>query len=164
MRRTLMVGMLAVVALFVVALEAGDPLFVQVRDTELRASPGFLSAIQEKLEFGAEVAYLAGRSGWMQVTAAGSGVTGWVHATSLEQNRTTQMQLQGERTSRTVSSREIALAGRGFSENLENEYGEQQELDFSPVDALEERRVDPNEIISFVQDGGLREDFLEEAD
>jgi len=164
MRRTLFVGALTFVALFVVALEAGDLLFVQVRDTELRSGPGFLSPIQERLGFGAEVAYVGERSGWMEVTVAESGVTGWVHATAVEENRSTQMALRGAQTTRTVTSREVALAGRGFSENLEDEYRGQHQLDFEPIDELEQEQVDPGSIVSFIREAGLREDFLTEAE
>ena len=163
MRRIVLVGGLAAVALLAVALEAGDRLFVQVRATELRAAPGFLSSIEERLGFGDEVDFLVERSGWMQVTVSETGVTGWVHATSVRENRATAMQLQGEQTTRTVTSREVALAGRGFSENLENEYGNRREVDFSRVDELEAQVFDPSEIVLFVRDAGLREDFLTEA-
>ena len=163
MRRTLLVSALIVTSLVVVAFDAGDPLFVQVRETELRATPGFLSQIEQRLEFGEEVSYLDERSGWMQVTVVSSGATGWIHATAVKENRSTQIQLEGERTTRTVTSREVALAGRGFSENLEDEYGNQKALDFSRVDELEAASVDPTEIIGFVQDAELREDFLTEA-
>ena len=164
MRRTLLVGILTFVALVVVAFEVGDLLFVQVRDTELRSGPGFLSPIQERLGFGSEVAYVGERAGWMQVTVAESGASGWVHATAVEQNRSTQMALRGEQTTRTVTSREVALAGRGFSENLEDEYRGQHELDFDAVDELEQEQVDPGSIVSFIREAGLREDFLTEAE
>jgi hypothetical protein len=164
MRRGLLVGAFVIVALCVVAVEAGDLLYVQVRDTELRATPGFLSTIEERLSFGSEVSFLASRSGWVQVTVVETGKTGWVHATSVEEDRTTQIQLEGESTTRTVSSREVALAGRGFNETLEHEYGESRSLDFAPVDALEARSFDPVDIVGFVRDARLREDFLQEVE
>ena len=162
--RTVLLVTLMLVALFVFAVDAGDPLFVQVRDTELRSGPGFLSPIQDRLGFGQELEYVAERSGWMQVIATETGVTGWVHAAAAKENRATEMQLQGEQTARTVTSREVALAGRGFSENIEGEYGNQNRVDFSRVDELETRRVDPEEIVSFVTEASLREDFLKEAE
>ena len=164
MRRALLAGSLIVIALAAVAVEAGDLLFVQVRDTELRSSPGFLSPIDRRLSFGDQVRYVDERSGWMQVALPEADVIGWIHAGALEENRSTQMQLQGESTTRTVTSREVALAGRGFSENLEDEYGAQKSLDFAPVDELEADAVDPQEIVSFVEEAGLRIDFLQGAE
>lgn len=148
----------------VVALEVGDSLFVTVRSTELRDSPGFLSPIAEVVPFGSEVSYLESAGEWHRVLSPQSGIEGWIHATAVRENGATQLQLQGEQTTRTVTSREIALAGRGFSENLEQEYGEDRELDFSRVDELEARAIDPSEIVVFVRDARLREDFLVEAE
>lgn len=162
--RTVLVVVMVLVALLAVAIEAGDPLFVQVRETELRSGPGFLSPIQERLSFGSELQYVAERAGWMQVIVFGTDATGWVHAASAKENRATQMQLQGEQTARTVTSREVALAGRGFSENIEGEYGNQKQIDFSKVDELETQQIDPAEIVSFVTEASLREDFLKETE
>jgi hypothetical protein len=156
--------MLMLVALFVVAVDAGDPLFVQVRETELRSGPGFLSPIEDRLGFGLELEYVGERSGWIQVVVTETGVAGWVHASAAKENRATQMQLQGEQTSRTVTSREVALAGRGFSENIEGEYGNRNQIDFSKVDELETQRVDPDDIVVFVTEASLREDFLKEVE
>lgn len=164
MRRPMLVGLLLVVAMMLVAADVGDLLFVQVRDTELRSGPGFLAAIEQELTFGDEVSYVSERAGWYEVTASATGATGWVHAGAVEANRSTQIQLQGEKTSRTVTSREVALAGRGFNENLEVEYGAENEIDFGPVDELEAVAVNPREIVAFISDASLRIDFLQEAE
>ena len=161
MRRVVLVVAFTLVALLVVAVEAGDVLFVQVRETELRSSPGFLSQIVQKLSLGDEVSYGAVRADWFQVTATESGETGWIHETSVRENKQTTLQLAGEGTTRTVTSREIALAGRGFSETMETEYGAENQLDFGAVDELESRRVAPEEIVSFVLEADLRQDILQ---
>ena len=161
MRRTLIAaGLLLLVALVVVALDAGDILFVQVRDAELRSSPGFLSTIVSRLEFGDEVSYQETRSGFIQVSIDDGQTSGWIHEGAIAENKTTDLQLQGESTTRQVTSREIALAGRGFSETLEDEYGTDNDLDFAAVDDLEAFRIDPQEMVGFVEDAQLRLDFL----
>lgn len=161
MRRPLLAVAFVLVALLVVAVEAGDSLFVQVRETELRSAPGFLSQIVEKLQLGAEVSYAASRAGWYQVTRPETGQSGWIHEGSVRENKQTTLQLAGEGTTRTVTSREIALAGRGFSESMEGEYGAENRLDFSAVDELEARRVGPEEIVAFVLEASLRQDILQ---
>lgn len=163
MRRSLLVVTLTLVALLVVAVEAGDSLFVQVRESELRSAPGFLSQIVEKLSLGDEVTYVASRAGWHQVTLLETGQSGWIHEGSVRENKQTTLQLAGEGTTRTVSSREIALAGRGFSESMEGSYGSDNHLDFSAVDDLEARRIGPEEIVAFVLEASLRQDILQPA-
>ena len=164
MRRSLLVVTLTLVALLVVAVEAGDSLFVQVRESELRSAPGFLSQIVEKLSLGDEVTHVASRAGWHQVTLPETGQSGWVHEGSVRENKQTTLQLAGEGTTRTVSSREIALAGRGFSESMEGSYGSDNQLDFSAVDDLEARRIGPEEIVAFVLEASLRQDILQPAE
>ncbi len=164
MRRVILVIALTLVALMVVALEAGDSLFVQVRESELRSAPGFLSQIVEKLTLGDELSYVGSRAGWHQVTLPETGQGGWIHEGGVRENKHTTLQLAGEGTTRTVSSREIALAGRGFSESMEGSYGSDNQLDFSAVDDLEARRVGPEEIVAFVLEASLRQDILQPAE
>lgn len=164
MRRSLLVIALTLVALFVVAVEAGDSLFVQVRESELRSAPGFLSQIVENLALGDELSYVGSRAGWFQVTYTATGQSGWIHEGSVRENKQTSLQLAGDGTTRTVSSREIALAGRGFSQDMEGSYGADNQLDFSVVDDLEARRVAPQEIVAFVLDASLRQDILQPAE
>ena len=161
MRRSFLVAALIFTALLVIAVESGDSLFVQVRQSELRSAPGFLSTIVSRLELGDELTYLESRSGWYQVTLPSTGQSGWIHEGSVRENKQTTLQLAGEGTTRTVTSREIALAGRGFSENMEGEYGSENDLDFGAVDALEGRRVDPQHIVDFVLEADLRQDILQ---
>jgi uncharacterized protein YgiM (DUF1202 family) len=161
MRRAVLAVTFVLVALFVVAVEAGDSLFVQVRETELRTAPGFLSQIIVKLELGDEVTYTSDRAGWVQVSLPATGQSGWVHEGGVRENKQTTLQMAGEGTTRTVTSREIALAGRGFSETMEGEYGSENRLDFSAVDELEARRVGPEEIVEFVLEADLRQDILQ---
>ena len=163
MRRSILVAGFALAALLVVAVEAGESLFVQVRESELRSVPGFLSQIVTKLELGDELTYTSTRADWYQVAMPETGQTGWIHQSSVRENKQTTLQLAGEGTTRTVTSREIALAGRGFSENMEGQYGAENNLDFSAVDELEARRVSPDQIVAFVLDASLRQDILQPA-
>lgn len=163
MRRSILVVALVFVALLVAALEAGGSLFVQVRESELRSAPGFLSQIVAKLELGDELQYNESRADWFEVTVVPSGETGWIHEGSVRENKQTTLQLAGDGSTRTVTSREIALAGRGFSESMEGEYGAEEDLDFSAVDALEAQRIDPGQIVEFVLDADLRQDILQPA-
>ena len=160
MRRAILTTAFVLVALIVVAIEAGDPLFIQVRDSELRRTPGFLSPIVAQLEFGDALSYVSDRSGWYQVTILENGSSGWVHGGAVRENRETTLQQAGEGATRTVTAREIALAGRGFSQELERTYSEDRGLDFGKVDDLEAQFIDPNEILSFVEIGHLRTAIL----
>jgi uncharacterized protein YgiM (DUF1202 family) len=120
--------------------------------------------VEASLEYGDGVTFLADQSGWYQIELS-DGQIGWIFSDAVDENRTADIVLQGERQERrTVTSREIALAGRGFSENLEQELSEDQKVDFSAVDELERRSIGSDQLIAFLTEAELRLDALEAAE
>lgn len=154
MRRVVIVVVLVFAALTVIAIDAGDPLFITVRETELRSAPGFLSKIVSRLSYGDELSYTSSRSGWHEITVVETEETGWIHEGSVRENATSQL-AGAEGATRTVSSREIALAGRGFSKELEDGYSSEKGLSFKPVDDLEAFRIDPEVLSEFLAEADL---------
>jgi hypothetical protein len=118
------------------ALSPGDRLAVSIREGHLRSAPGFLSASGEGVAYGEAVTVLAVNGSWARVRVDERGAEGWMHDTAILPPR--EMHLEdAARRGGDASTREIALAGRGFSEQVEREYEAQQALDFAPVDAME---------------------------
>jgi hypothetical protein len=144
----------AVILLFLLtgallAIEPGDTLAVSVREGELRSAPGFLSTIEARIQYGASLTALGVRGDWVRVRVEANGDEGWLHSTAVLPPD--DMNLSGSTSEDTgTSSREIALAGRGFNEQVEQEYQEQQELDFSGVDEMETLRLPPAELGDFL--------------
>ena len=57
---------------------------------------------------------------------------------------------------RSTSSEEIALAGKGFNQQVEQEYKKQnRNVDFSWVDKMEQIVIPQQEMQTFLQQGGL---------
>lgn len=131
------------------AIEPGETLAVSVREGELRSAPGFLSTIEERVPYGESLTALGVRGDWVRVRVESDGTEGWLHSTAVlppgEMNLTGST---GEDTGTT--SREIALAGRGFNEQVEEQYQEEQELDFSGVDEMETLLLPPPELGEFL--------------
>lgn len=131
------------------AIEPGETLAVSVREGELRSAPGFLSTIEERIQYGEPLTALGVRGDWVRVRVESSDAEGWLHATAVLPPG--EMNLTGSTDADTgTSSREIALAGRGFNEQVEEEYQEQQELDFSGVDEMETLLVPSDELGDFL--------------
>ena len=131
------------------AIEPGDPIAVSVREGELRSAPGFLSTIEERVPYGASLTALGVRGDWVRVRVESSGGEGWLHSTAVLPPG--EMNLTGATSDDTgTTSREIALAGRGFNEQVEQEYQEQQELDFAGVDEMETLLLPPSELGDFL--------------
>ena len=135
------------------AQRTGDTFAVSVRRGELRSAPGFLSRIDAQVEYGDAVTFVVGRGDWYLVRIADTDIEGWIHKTSVLPPRELNL-TGGDGRQTATTSREIALAGRGFSERIEQEYQEQQQLDFALVDLVESYLLQPPEIGEFLEDIG----------
>ncbi|MFW5742404.1 MAG: SH3 domain-containing protein [Spirochaetota bacterium] len=159
MKRIGAVVLVLVLAGALFAIEPGDTLAVSVREGELRSAPGFLSTIEERLPYGESLTALGVRGDWVRVESNGS--EGWLHSTAVLPPK--EMNLTGSASEDTgTTSREIALAGRGFNEQVEQEYQEQQELDFGGVDEMETLLLPPAELGDFLAAIGAQ--ILEEGE
>jgi uncharacterized protein YgiM (DUF1202 family) len=143
-----------VAALSAAAAAAAAPataMSVQIRKAELRESPSFLARIVSPLAYGDRVTVLTRTGAWMQVSA---GVrSGWVHASAL----TTKTIVMSSTTAQTAaSSGELALAGKGFNDDVEAQFkANHKDIDFTWVDKMETIRVPVSTLAAFAADGKL---------
>lgn len=126
---------------------------VQVKESPLRAGPSFLGNPVGKVSYGDKVSVLVTRSGWVEVTSP-SGQRGWVHASALSEKRIAMESGTGK-VGTGASTDEIALAGKGFSQQVEDEYKSTRAISFEPVDQMEKRRASRDDLLRFVEKGGL---------
>ena len=142
--------MLSIMAAFLLSpafsQAVGTTMYVAVRSAELRSSSGFFGSTVGNLDLGDAVTVIQDNGKWMEIRAENA-LSGWIAATSLSPRRVT-----GETHSATA--REIALAGKGFSRDVEAEYRENG-LDYSMVDAMENLIISKEELLQFINDGRL---------
>jgi hypothetical protein len=159
---------------------AQEVMSVLVKEAEVRQSPSFLSPIVGKLPYGVQVQILAQNNGWFNVTA--QGLSGFVHESALS-SQTAQLQpgkalapgasghemalvgkevrvpqdrLIDEPAKTGASSKEVALAGKGFSQQIEGEYRRAHpNANFAWIDQMESYTVSSEQMRAFVQEGGL---------
>lgn len=137
------------------AFTPGDVPAVSVRNAGLRSGAGFLAAITEQLDYGESVEVLEVRGDWVRVRVVASGDEGWLHTTTIEDKESLRLeQVQDSRTAGTTS-REIALAGRGFNEQVEAEYKSEKGLDFTLVDEMEGYGQSMEGLATFFRVAGL---------
>lgn len=148
MQRHFLLLALVLVAGSLFAIETGDTVAVSVREAEVRSAAGFLSPVQSLLEYGTSANVLSVRGDWIQIEAGST--RGWLHSVSVLPPQ--EMNLSGEAIGQGASTREIALAGRGFNEQVEREYQEQQDLDFGPVDDMETLVLPLGELGAFLEE------------
>lgn len=131
----------------------GSNYSVQVDKAHLRQSPAPFSKILATLKFGTPVERLQENSGWMQVQPIGGKKAGWVHSASL-QKRTFTLQ-SGQAITGGASKDEIALASKGFNENVEKSYRSNNNLDYTSVDKMEQLIVSESQQLKFLKEGNL---------
>ena len=143
---------IAAALLAVAALGAGQ-IAVQVRSAKLRSKPEFLGPVVATLAYGDKVEQTAEQAGWIKVRTA-AGKEGWLHETSVAGARKVAA---GEKKARTHASQsEVALAGKGFNEQVEAQYAsEHKDLNFSLVDRMEKTQASEAELREFAMAGGL---------
>ncbi len=154
---------LLLVSVFFSALSAedvepaiGDEVIISVQNQFIYPRPAFYASPVQPVDYGT-LAMIDDISGeWFNVSIAG-GLEGWIHSTAVSG----AIQSSGDvSASGEVTSDEIMLAGRGFSQEIENAYSsEHPELDFTKVDYVEAMcPVSPEELLHFLLTGNLIEE------
>ena len=134
------------------AWAAGQVMSVQVRSSKLRSRPSFLGSTVSEMTYGTQVSVGSRQGPWVQVTGP-QGKTGWLHESALSEKELAMVSGQTEAAT-GASGEEIALAGKGFSDQVEREYRQQnQDLDFDTVDRMEKIVVTPEQAAAFLAAG-----------
>lgn len=126
---------------------------VQVREGHLRERPSYLGAVSATLDYGDAVVVEREQGPWRYVSAPAG--QGWIHESALTRQRV--VLTSGETDVQTgATTGEMALAGKGFSAGVENEFrAKNRTIDFTWVDYMEKLAQPPERLSRFLQAGGL---------
>ncbi len=138
------------------AVGAAEPtsMSVTVRETQVRSSPGFMGALLGTLSYGDRVEVKESRSGWARVVLPGTTKEGWVHLSALTEKRIA-LSAGASGAGTTASSGEVALAGKGFNKQVEEQYKSEKQLDYTWVDRMEGYGLPTERLVSFLGTGGV---------
>jgi uncharacterized protein YgiM (DUF1202 family) len=133
---------------------AAKEMSVQVRDGQLRNRASFLGTVTGTVAYGDRVTVNQTQAGWCEVATA-AGKTGWIHESALTPKRV--VLASGTDDARTgASGEEVALAGKGFSKEVEAAYKkENQNIDYTWVDWMGKQKVSGEQMVQFLKQGGL---------
>jgi uncharacterized protein YgiM (DUF1202 family) len=127
---------LAIVVLAAMCAWAAQQMSVQVKETQMRAKPSFVGASVAKLTYGTQVTVLEQKGPWIRVRGTG-GREGWVHQSALTTKKV-QLASGGKDAATGAGNDELALAGKGFTADVEKTFKEENaDLDFAWVDRME---------------------------
>lgn len=133
---------------------AARTMSVQVREGQLRSRASFLGSVVGQVAYGEKVSVEETQAGWSRITTE-SGASGWIHESAL--TRKTLVAGSGASDARIgASGEEVALAGKGFSKEVEAEYKKQnRELDYTWVDWMGKLVVPESRMREFLVQGDL---------
>lgn len=140
-------------ALMATGAWAAKEMSVQVRDGQLRSRASFLGTVTGAVAYGDRVTVNQTQAGWCEVSIAGK--TGWIHESALTPKRVV---LSSGTTDARVgaSGEEVALAGKGFSKEVEAEYKKQnKDIDYTWVDWMGKQTVPSSQLVQFLKQGDL---------
>jgi len=137
----------------------GEVLKVSQPNQSIYPDPDFGSAPIGSVPVGAEVNVERQAGDWYKVEYEGK--TGWINRQAFPAAAApSKFSLGGLLTGTPVkqtSSDEVALAGKGFTPEVESGYrSKHPEMDFATVDKIESFKVDPGTLQKFIQEGDLK--------
>jgi hypothetical protein len=149
MKKILVVLTVFIAVLIAAAAQApGSVMYVGIKKADVRASTGFFAQIRGTLEFGNPVTVVQEKGKWMEIRSADPALSGWTASAALTGRRVI---LSGY----APRAGEVAMAGKGFSGEIEQLYREGEAIDYSSVDAMESFAVSERELYAFLTEGRL---------
>jgi len=142
-------------ALVAVVWAASQVQSVQVRRGQLRETPTFLGKVTSLVGYGDRMTVLEESSGWVRVRTE-MGRDGWIHGSALCEKKIVLKAGQSDLEAGAAGD-EIALAGKGFNEEVEATWrSTNPQMDYAWVDRMEAWVVEPETAVKFLSEGGVQ--------
>jgi len=147
------VKILAVLLVLSAGITFATSMSVQVKTSKLRATPSQLGRVVATVKYGDVMQVDSSKRGWYAVTTA-DGKKGWLHESVLSE-KPIAMRAGTTDAATGVSSDEVALAGKGFNEQVEAKLKADKSLDFTWVDRMMAFDISSDQILAFRSKGNL---------
>ncbi|HUV06579.1 MAG TPA: SH3 domain-containing protein [Spirochaetia bacterium] len=134
---------------------AQEMMSVTVKETQVRSTPSFMGKILANLAYGDRVQIVEKAKSWAKVLIPGGKGDGWVSLSALTEKRVV-LKAGSQDVDKTASSGEVALAGKGFNADVEAKYKKDKNLDYTWIDRMEQFKIPPDQLVSFLTAGGLK--------
>jgi uncharacterized protein YgiM (DUF1202 family) len=145
MKRLFLLLIISVFPFFPAFSQSGGVRYVAVENLAVKDAAGFFSRDLGTLPLGREVTVTREDGKWTQIRAGN--LSGWVSSSGLSTRRVIA-------AGSAVTPTEVALAGKGFSPEVEREY-QGGGPDYSMVDYMEQIVIPDAELQQFVNEGRL---------
>lgn len=152
MKKTICILGILLCAAALFAVQNGETVYVAVKKAAIKSGTGNFDKVVAQASYGDELVVDKASNKFHRVhKASDPSITGWIPATSV-----TTKKIVTSSKKVTASADEIALAGKGFSEQVEDGYKtSNKKLDYASVDKLESFRITDSSLKTFLEDGDL---------
>jgi uncharacterized protein YgiM (DUF1202 family) len=128
----------------------GGTLYAATKTVTLKSSTGFFAGTRGTLKYGERVTVLQVNGKWVEVrSASNTTLSGWTTSA----NMSVKQVVAG--SSSTATAQEVALAGKGFNQEVENAYKSKGNLNYADVDKTETVTVSETDLLKFLEEGRL---------
>ena len=151
MKRFILIALLCLSAAVIFAQKVGDTNYINVKSASLKSSTGFFASTTGTVSYGDEVKVLALSGNYAQVRTTTGNKTGWIAKSSLTSKR-----IAASGNTANASAKEIALAGKGFSPEVEAQYKKEGgTINYAAVDEMERINISDRDLLNFIEEGRL---------
>jgi uncharacterized protein YgiM (DUF1202 family) len=127
---------------------------VTVKETQVRSTPSYLGKVLGVLAYGDRVDVLEQQKDWARVSLAAKKLEGWVNNSALTQKKV-EISAGSQAAGSKASTGEVALAGKGFNNQIETQYKQDGQLDYTWVDKMGAFNPPPEAVAAFLSAGAL---------
>ncbi len=142
--------------LFLPVIAFGEEMVkVKVQKSTLFEQPKFFSGVVTSVKYGDKLKLLDKQKDWCHVTFQGK--AGWIHESGLTSTKVSLGTIFVGGSSSSPTQDEVALAGKGFTPEIERGYKKSNpEMNYALVDKIERYNVDDKSLYFFIRQGGLK--------
>jgi len=131
------------------------------KKASLRADKQFFAPTLAEIPYQESLEALETQNGWIKVSYAGK--TGWIHSSAVSgaapsgEKKGGGLSIFGDDEKKgAVAQEDVALAGKGFNEQVEKQYKQKNpNMNFAAVDEMEKITIPGDKLAAFVKQGGL---------
>lgn len=121
---------------------------VQVARSQIREAPSVISTVLANVEYRTKLSVYGSADGWAKVRVPGSTRLGYIFLSALTEKNI--LPSDAGKAASGVTTTEIALAGKGFSDAVEESYKKSSHIDYSWVDAMEDYSYSSETLVGFL--------------
>ena len=132
-------------------IRQGTTAWISAKTVTLKSGTGFFASSRGNVSYGDEVRILQVSGNWAEVSStARTSLSGWMPTANLSTKR-----IVASSGGSSASASEVALAGKGFNQEIENVYKTEGTYNYADVDKTEAITVSQDELLRFITEGRL---------